>query len=783
LQDSAYPYHDWNQRINAECYSPNIASRILDSEKRIIDIINNYSKISFNFGPTLLSWMEKYDKDVYQSIIAADRESRENFSGHGAAIAQAYNHLIMPLANARDKRTQVIWGIKDFEYRFGREPEGMWLPETAVDLETLEILAGQGIKFTILAPYQARRVRRIGDPGWSDASEGRIDPQRVYLCRLPSGKTINIFFYDGPISRDIAFGDLLNSGENFANRLQGAFSPDSADTRLVHIATDGETYGHHQHYGEMTLAYFLYYIGMSETSRLTIYGEFLERHPPRDEVEIFENSSWSCMHGVERWRADCGCCSGTHLGWSQRWRFPLRRALDWLRDQLTAIYEKEMTAGVRDPWSARDHYIAVVLDRSPKTVEKFLNDHKTRDLSHAEKVKILKLCEMQRCAMLMYTSCGWFFDDVSGIETVQILRYAARAIQLADELVGRNFENDFVRQLEDAPGNKPELPQGSVVYRKYVTPSVVNLLRVGAHYALNSLFSENSKATQVYSYTATNHAYDTLENGQQKLAVGKVSVVSNITWEEKMVSFAVCKFENYKLLVGVREFVDERAFAKMVQELKEAFVKEDHAQMIQLIERDFEGGSYSLQHLFKDEQRKILYQILDTTLENIDMSLRKINEYHYPIIQVVRQLNIPLPKVLSNMILFMLHKDLLEVFANATPDCQRLDKLVAEIKECSFEIDRVTLEFVVEGKINEMMERFRADPGDGKLLEAIVSILRILSPLKLSLDLWKTQNIYFFIGKKFYADMLRRAQRKDEQAEGWIRHFDSLGQDLKVKVG
>ncbi len=342
LQDSAYPYHDWNERITAECYAPNTASRLLDGEGKIMAIVNNYSRISFNFGPTLLAWMERHDANTYRAILEADKLSRERFSGHGSALAQAYNHMIMPLANSRDKRTQVIWGIKDFEKRFGREPEGMWLPETAVDTETLEILAEQGIKFAILAPSQAKSFHKIDEnKEWQSTEGGKIDPSTCYRCSLPSGKTINLFFYDGPISQEVAFGKLLTSGETFAQRLMGAFSEGRDWPQLVHIATDGETYGHHHHYGDMALAFCLHFIESSNSATLTNYGEFLEKNPPHYEVQIFDHSSWSCVHGVERWRNDCGCNSGMHGGWHQKWRGPLRGALDALRDQLIPAYMRE----------------------------------------------------------------------------------------------------------------------------------------------------------------------------------------------------------------------------------------------------------------------------------------------------------------------------------------------------------------------------------------------------------------------------------------------------------
>ncbi|HKB85581.1 MAG TPA: DUF3536 domain-containing protein, partial [Ignavibacteriaceae bacterium] len=359
VQDSAHPYRDWNERINAECYNPNTASRILGGNKNIIDIINNYSKISFNFGPTVLSWIQLHAPDVYSRILEADEKSREYYSGHGSAIAQVYNHIIMPLANERDRRTEVIWGIADFKSRFGREPEGMWLSETAVDTLTLEILAEYGIKFTILAPSQARAVKEINSKEWIDVSDSSIDPKRAYICSLPSGNSISLFFYDGPISQEIAFGDLLNNGSNLLERLEGTYRNDD-DIQLAHIATDGETYGHHQKHGDMALAYFLHLVEERNDISLTIYGEFLEKNPPQWEVQIIDNTSWSCVHGVERWKSDCGCNTGMHPGWNQQWRSPLRESLDWLREKMIDIYEKEAGKYTDDVWGLRDKYISIV---------------------------------------------------------------------------------------------------------------------------------------------------------------------------------------------------------------------------------------------------------------------------------------------------------------------------------------------------------------------------------------------------------------------------------------
>ena len=520
LQDSAYPYHDWNERICAECYGPNAASRILDGEGRISQLVNNYSRISFNFGPTLLAWLEENANDVYRAILEADQESQRIFAGHGSAMAQAYNHIILPLANRSDKYTQVLWGIRDFQKRFSREPEGMWLPETAVNLESLDIMAECGIRFTILTQTQANRVRRFGEKRWRDVSRGTIDPAMAYKISLPSGRSINVFFYDGAISHGVAFEGLLNNGEAFAKRLVGAFSGGAARHQIVQVATDGESYGHHHRHGDMALAYALDYIEANNLAKLTNYGEYLEKHPPTHEVEIFENSSWSCVHGIERWRANCGCNSGGHEEWNQAWRAPLREAFDWLRDSIAPAYEEIAGTLMKRPREARNDYIEVILDRSSENVERFLAQHVTRYLTQTDKTKVLELLELQRHTMLMYTSCGWFFDEISGIETVQVIEYAGRALQLANELMSGEFEQKFLNLIEKAKSNIPEHQDGRIIYEKWVKPSMLDLTRVGAHYAVSSLFEEYEEESSIFSYSATREAYQSSQAGRAKLAVG-----------------------------------------------------------------------------------------------------------------------------------------------------------------------------------------------------------------------------------------------------------------------
>ena len=783
LQDSAYPYHDWNERVSAECYAPNTASRILDPDRRVVDIVNNYSKINFDFGPTLLSWIEKRKPEIYRAILDVDRLSTQRFSGHGSALAQAYSHLIMPLANLRDKTTQVAWGIRDFHKRFGRFPEGMWLPETAVDTETLVVLADFGIKFTILAPRQARRVRRMTRGArWHDVSGGRIDPTTAYLCPLPSKKTITLFFYDGPISQDVAFGGLLNSGERFAERLLSAFNDHRDWPQIVHIATDGETYGHHQRFGDMALAYCLHHIESQDLAKVTNYGEYLEKHPPTHWVEIFDNSSWSCIHGVERWRENCGCHSGVRPGWSQAWRRPLREAMDWLRDILTPIYEDGTKGYLEHPWRARDDYIDVILDRTAENVERFFERNGLQELSREEKSKTLKYLEMQRNAMLMFTSCGWFFDEISGIETTQVLQHAARAIQLAEELSGASVEKEYLQILWKSRSNLPEFENGAKVYEMFVKPAAVDLLRVGAHYGISSLFEEYPKNARVYCYTADSEAYEKIEAGRLRLAIGKTHLRSEITWEEEAVSFAVLHLGDHNLNGGVTKFMSDEAFSTMKGEVQEAFHKGDTSEVIRLMDRHFGTNNYSSRHLFKDQQRKILNLILSSVLDGIEISFRKMFEENYPIMSFLQSLNMPFPKPLSAAAEHVIHSDLKKTFEQDDLNLQKLGGLIKEVKRWSVEIDKETIGFVATSWINASVERLLERPEEATIYEKMENVLMLLGVLSIEPDLWKAQNAYFSIAKKLRGSMKERAERGEESAKRWIELFQKLGDRFHVKV-
>lgn len=778
MQDSASPYHDWNERISAECYAPNATARILQGDGRVSDMVNIYSRISFNFGPTLLAWMREKLPDVHEAIVDADKMSRERFSGHGSALAQNYNHMIMPLAHPRDKETQVIWGIKDFEFRFGRKPEGMWLAETAVDSETLEVLAKHGIKFTILSPYQASRVRELGKRHWKDINGAKIDPTRPYLCRLPSKKGMVVFFYDAPVSQAVAFEKLLESGEKFAGRLTSAFNDQRSWDQLVHIATDGESYGHHHRYGEMALAYALHHIESNNLARLTVYGEYLEKHPPTHEVQIHEKSAWSCSHGVGRWMQNCGCNSGGRGGWNQEWRTPLRQALDWLRDQLAPEFEQKAREYVKDPWAARNDYISVILDRSDETFAQFFQRNTTRELTEAEQVVVVKLMEMQRHAMLMYTSCGWFFDEVSGLESVQVVQYAARAMQIAQDVLQKDFEEGFLNLFQNAKSNIPEHCDGRCIYGKFVKPAMVDWDSVAAHYGVSSIFRTHERHAKIFLYEYDDLEHQLLSAGRAKLSLGTVKLRFDVTRETAVRSYAVLYLGEHNLSGAIGTFADNEAYQQMCRELKEAFERADFPETIRLMDRHFGRTHYSLKSLFKDDQRRILEEILRSTREDLDSRFRAISERYTPLMKFLRDLRIPLPEGLDLASNLALRMDIRQEFQADLPNVDRLKHLVQEAKDRNVNVFDEDLAYAVKIRMETLLEKIANEPGDPEFTEKVAGIAAIAQTLPLDLNWWRVQHIFWKTLQSTVPGFQARAHGGDEHARRWLEQFRNLGEQL-----
>ncbi|MEO1009460.1 MAG: DUF3536 domain-containing protein [Planctomycetota bacterium] len=778
VQDSAYPYHDWNERITAECYGPNAHARILDEQGWIERINNNYAHISFNFGPTLLSWMQAYAPDAYQAVLDADRLSMAEFGGHGSAIAQAYNHLIMPLANERDRRTQVAWGIRDFEHRFGRHPEGMWLPETAVDVATLDELARQRIAYTILAPRQALRYRRIGTEQWIDARHHGIDPRRPYVCRLPEGRSIALFFYDGGLSQAVAFERLLHDGEHFANRLLGGFDPGEHGPQLVHIATDGESYGHHHAHGDMALAYAVRRIQLGDEATLTNYGQYLEMHPPEWEAEVIDGSSWSCVHGIERWRSDCGCHSGGHPDWDQGWRRPLREALDWLRDELASRYERGAGDHLVDPWAARDGYIDAILRRSREHSIEFIERHAGAHEGPLDYTRILRLLELQRNAMLMYTSCGWFFDELTGIETVQILQYAGRVIQLAEGLFGEPFEEPFLQRLEKARSNLAQHGDGRRVYQHMVRPAKVDLVKVAEHYAVVSLFEDPGEQTEVYCYDVRSEACRELTAGKTRLRVGRAALSSRLTLNAESVCFAVLHLADHIITGGASlgsSGVDLQAF---LDEAQGAFDRGQYGKLLRLIERDFGTSTFSLASLFKDEQRRVAEQVLQASLEQAETAYRRMHDDQAPLLHFLHALHVPAPRALYFPVELVLNADAVRALSADPPDIEAARGILERADRAGVELDTVTIGFVAGAALMRLSEAMLQRPADPGVLASLADLVELAGGEPYRARLEAPQNAFYKVLQERDSILEHRGP---EDPEAWTAMIERLGTLLRVR--
>ena len=816
VQDSAAPWHDWNERITAECYAPNGASRITNTRNEIVRIVNNYARMSFNFGPTLLKWLADQAPRTYRMVLDADRASAQRYAGHGSAIAQVYNHVIMPLASRRDALTQIRWGIADFEFRFQRRPEGMWLAETAVNREVLDMMASEGIKFTILAPSQCLRRRPIPQPPgaddpmlptesaeaadpskpppeddklnpWTLTANSPVDTTQPYLVRLNEGRSIAVFFYDGPASRAIAFEGLLNSGEAFGSRLLDGFhgpNGEPARPELSHVATDGESYGHHHKYGEMALSYAMHWIESNGHARLTNYGEFLEKFPPAWECEVVEDTSWSCSHGVERWRSDCGC-NGGKLGWTQQWRGPLREALDLLRDQTAPLAEALAEPLLTDLWAARDAYIDVVLDRSTASKDRFFARYATHPLSPAERTTVLELMELERHTQLMYTSCGWFFDELSGIETVQVIAYAGRVLQLAQRLFGQpgaELEARFLDVLARAKSNLPEFRNGADIYCRFVSGIRIGLEQVGAHYAISSIFRSYPEDGELFCFDLHRDSQEVFTSGRGKVALGRAHIRSRITEETEELCYAVLHLGDQNLSAAVRQYrasgpENGAAFAQFSAEVGAAIRRANLPEVIRLIDRFFGTLAYSLTSLFADEQHRILRTILDRTLSEMEDSLRKIYEDHASLLRFLTESGMAAPPALAIAANFAINSSLRRAISAENFDPAEIEALFARAASDQVAVDTQALSFAAGERMKRAMVSLEASADKERAmksaLQTALTVATGLHSLPFDVNLWQAQNIW--------NDLFRRTSQNYWSPE-WRLAFKKLGQALYISV-
>ncbi|MBR8831964.1 MAG: hypothetical protein N5P05_001726 [Chroococcopsis gigantea SAG 12.99] len=779
-QPSAYPYHNWNERIHHECYRPNAFARILNDKGEVLRIVNNYEYLSFNIGPTLMSWLQTYDVEVYQRIIEADRKSSDRLDGHGNAIAQVYNHIILPLANEKDKYTQIRWGKADFQNRFGRRPEGMWLAETAVDRGTLRALIDEEIKFIVLAPSQALRCRLLEgednpEPQWQETGGGQIDPTRPYRCFIEDGRYIDIFFYDGPISRDMGFNEVLNSTAMLVKRLGQAVKGDHRPSQLINVATDGETFGHHKGGTEKCLAYAFTEEFPKRDWNVTNYAHYLSICPPTWEVELKPVTAWSCFHGVDRWQDNCGCGGGGD--WHQLWRKPLRAALNWLRDELAAIYEKEGAKYFLDPWYARDQYIEIILDRGNEKVDSFLSRHQNHPLRETEIIDALRLLEMQRHSLLMFTSCGWFFEEISRPEGTQILRYAARALELAGEVAGVNLENQFVQHLSFAPSNVDLFKDGGAIYRQLVTPAKVNFEQVAAHYAISSLFTNYLPGDRVYCYSTRQLDYQKQKIGSLTLGVGHINLVSDITRESKQLVFAVLHLSGRDFHCCIQSFSGRLNYARLKEALFNTLREASAASMIVEMSRWFNDRFFALKHLFAEERHRIMQQVTEETKKRLDQLYTQVYRDNYGILVAFQMDEIPVPQELQVAAEIAISHRCLQAIIKLEQcgdDQQETLNYLAELAAIASEASHLRCRLnIPEGKkilerliLNRLWQLLPA--ANETQAEILIELLRVGEELGLGLALDRVQELYY--------NYLQGAKKSQAR---WVLR---LGEILKVQV-
>jgi hypothetical protein len=553
----------------------------------------------------------------------------------------------------------------------------------------------------------------------------------------------------------------------------------------VHVATDGETYGHHHRHGEMGLSYALRQIEAQDDVSLVNYGAYLEENPPAWEARIHEYSSWSCVHGIERWRSDCGCSGGRGQDWNQRWRLPLRAALDSLRDRVAPLYEAEAGRIFPDPWSARDRYVDVVLDRSEEAVTEWFRETSGRDLERAQRSHALKLLELQRHGMLMYTSCGWFFDDISGIETEQVLQYAGRVIQLAQELFGeegQRIEEPFLEQLEEATSNVPERGSGRDIYRSTVHAARVDLRKAGAHFAVSSIFEEHGESSRTYSFFFRRRHERRFETGKEQLLVGQVDVSSMITEEMETLSYAVLHLGNHNVVGGVRPFQGAEPYLAMSERLSAPFLRTDFTTVIRMLDREFEASTYSLRSLFRDAQRRIVDQILEASIEEAEENLTRLYEQRAPLLRFLSDLQIPQPKPFKVAAEYVLNTRLQRIFRQPDLKLQAVQATLEQVRSTGVELEAKDLSYAARHALERIAERLEWEPKEVRNLRKLRELCELVLPPPLEADPWRVQNVFYRVVRHLIGDQRRRAETGSEAAADWLREVERLGEVLRVAV-
>ncbi len=753
-EPSAHPYPNWNARIADECYRTNGWARVFDERGRVETLVNNYSYLSFNFGPTLLSWLEVHQPDTYARILAADRESAAQRSGHGNAIAQGYGHAILPLSNDRDRRTQIRWGVQDFVHRFRREPEALWLPETAVDTATVEDLMEAGMRFVILAPRQALRVRPLGGKEWTDVSGGKIDPREPYRCfsRRDPRRHLDVFFYDGPISHAISFEKVLDSSRQLVDKLRGAVDGGRRGAQLIHSAVDGETFGHHMRHAERALSYAFVAEVAAHGFHLTNYGEYLERHPPTREVELEpgpggEGTSWSCAHGVGRWCRDCSCHASAPGGWNQAWRAPLRAAVNLIRDEAAEVFEALGGDLLIDPWAARDAYVQVLLDSSPPSRERFLEHHAREAGRGAQQVRAFQLLEMQRFSLLAQTSCGWFFNDISGLEAVQVLRYGARTVQLLEELSGRQLERRVLEVLGEARSNLPELGTGADVYRRLVLPAAVGTHRLVALYAITDAFRDYPDQHGVFGHDVQRLEKHIFSSGPLSLRSGRLQVTVSRTGESAAMTYALIHFGGHDFHCAVRPFAGVQEFRAFIERLQQIFDRATITELLRAVDGHFGETYFGLDQLLAEQREDVLDALFGHLSERFAEMYTRLYQENRRAVTALVDTGLKLPREFRIAAEYTLSRQLnAEVrrqHKSHDPGAYRKAlELTTEATERGYQLELDEAKEIFGEMLEDAVRRFAGAPTPEHCRQA-VEVLTLAEVLQISLPLDRGQNLLF----------------------------------------
>ena len=770
---SAKPFHDWNERVAFECYSRLSNAPLYDEDGWVVDVVNVYSRISFSFGPILLEWLKARLPRVYNAIVEADKESLSR-EGFGNAIAQPYAHIVMPLADRRYKELAVNWGVRFFEKTFDRYPEGFWLPEAAVDSDTLELLVDYGVKYVVLGPHQIEAIR-VGDR-WVKVD--RVDPRVAYKLVLPSGRSIAAVVYDDVLSRGVSFGNLLEDGRMLASKIIESFNELLQGPQLVSIASDGEVYGHHRRRGVEELVRALEILDSTGYVRVTNYSKFLSLSPPRVKARVAERTSWSCPHGVERWRANCGCGSNIRPGWTQEWRAPLRKAIDTLSLGVLRALELMGTELYKNPWAAALDYIDVLYERSLEKTASFIEKHLLKPGDPNAVVAALKLLEALRNALLAQSSDAWFHEDLDRPEPIQALRHTARALELLEDVGFKGYVEEVVGALREARGNTGV--RGDELLERALKSKVDHAIVV-AVYALRSLRGTVGDEGLMYSYKVSRSRRDRMELGPVVVDMGVVNILSTVTLEQSTMYYVLLHLGGWDLYVGVDYLEKPEDYIRANTVFRSNLGLTPASKLVDMLGELFKERVYTVAELPLDDQVDLALWVLEGFKSSLKDHLEKLSPTLLPLHHTFKALGVKPPEYLASALTALLSLKVEESLGKQ--DVLGLRELIRMTESLGTPLGPWVRELVAL-KLIELLDRLEVDPTNTRVLEGALDLALTLDGMGALGDrLVEEARIRVALARKrYYADMRRAAETGDEVSWGWVKLFTSLAKLLRVRV-